>query len=974
MLRRPLIRTLAMAGGLGTGGGSVPQPGTSTLSNARTSPNGEYLVFDTSGGAWAGLIKALPGQATLTMTVPSSDGLGNSVNAVVTRRIGLRALYPVAGQLWLWLSQPIYQVATGITLSLATGAISDGIDTNSALSSVAVTNNSTRAVPLPKGHILGVTEGRTTCRMRHDVIQAAFNVESFGTHEGLLAVVKFEVTDGVTTVTRYATEETRSWYQDTALIDNTQWAANSNGGSGVFASGSISHTTFAEGEITITATFIPKIGGPAAARSMSWVLACNSAGGYVERVRYCDNVSGNDAWDGTTAAFVSGTTGPKLTVQAAALAAGSVNGGATSPKTVPVVKLVGGTSGSPRTYLAYGGSGTGNAIPSHTHTWLRFEPAEGHDATTVRFANWSGTLTGLGPRIRRMKLRGLTHDISNASDGTGTSSAVLAAPINAVYPFASNPEAFAWEDCVITHRLGKNGQITEGGSGYYYGSAARDVHWIHFKNCSFTDMNQRGPFATASIWGRNNTLIDVCKDALKEPECWFNSVLANNRVAPALLPVSNVSGTPQAGDTVSGLYSGYSATVAAYVPGSPPTVVLDAGFDAYGFKRDDSLTHNAVTVSGVSGTFQVGETLRNAANTNNGIIRAVEGTLLRIQMTLGSAFAAGTLTGVTSGATATWVSNSTQQNLSFSPSGARAMAGPPHPDGLQMQSFRPQELTLTGVTGTFQVGETVSAGSPSRSIVISSIAAQGGGTATLVGADGQTSQWVSSASATVTGGTSGATGMFVSARHVNNDFNGLLYNIVFRNIDGQILFGENGNSGMSIVNVLGILTEGTASYNSSFTAIYNLDAWHITLANQPWRTARMINTSSDLTVMASAVSQIGNSLRFSSFSYIGCDLRVAGAPTSDDAAVPGLDIYKSHVSTTSVFSTQVEGLAVGNPLWTNGVAWNEPHNDAKMDYRPAAGSPLIGLVPAGERAVKYDMRGNLRPNDGSGAAGALIAA
>lgn len=949
--------------------------GTSTFSNPQISPNGEYITFTTSGGTWAGKIVVNPLLMTINCTTPSSDAVGVSNILAITRRVGYRASY-AANVMTVWLSQPIYSSTTGITVTMATGAVSVGSDSNNALSNVAVTNNSTRPITIPKGHIIGIVEGRTTLKVRRDVIQSAFHVEAFGTHEGGIRVVKFDITDGTTTITRYATEETRSIYQDTAIIDNSQWSANSNGGIGVYTSGSVDYSAFIEGEITITATFIPKIGGPTVARTISWVLACNSAGGYIERVRYCDNVSGNDAWDGTTAAFVSGTTGPKLTLQAAVLSAGSVNGGATSAKTVPIVKLVGGTSESPRTYLIYQGTGSGNAIPSHTHTWLTFQPAEGHDATTVRFANHSGTLSGVGSRIRRIKLKNLTHDISNAADSTGTSSAVLASINNSVYPIVSNPESLCWESCIITHRLGKNGQISEGSSGYYYSSSATDNNKLLFINCSFTDMNQRGPFATANIFGRNNTLIDVCKDTLKEPECWITAIMANNRVAPKLLPVSNLSGgTPQPGDNIYGLYSGYNATVSSYVPSSPlGTVILESGFDAFLFKRDDSLTHNAVTISNVSGTFAVGNVLRNAAGTVRGTIFQVNPTLLRVKMITTSGSFSGTLTDETSGATATWVSNSTQQNLFFTPSGVRGQANPPHPDGLQIQGFRPQELTLTGVTGTFVVGETVNATVPNRAMIISSVT-QGGGNAVITGPDGSTNQWVKSANSLVTGATSGATGTLSSARHVNNDFNGLMYCCIFRNIDGQILFMENGNSGMAIVNVLGILSDNSSSsFLSSFSSFYDLDLWHVTLANQPWRNGKPLNSTGLDSNPAKTEYGIGSSFRYNSVSYVSSDFYISTGGTSDDAGMPGFDIYKVHVSTNSLTSVQIVGLASGNPLWTNGVLYTESYDPNKMDYRPASGSPLKNLIASGERLVKYDLVGRLRANDGTGASGAYEAA
>jgi hypothetical protein len=957
----------------------VEGSGNATLSNARVSAGGEYILFDVTGGAWGGTITVNPALFGITCIVPSSDSAGASVNDVISRRVGFRASFS-GGVLTVWLQQPIYDVATSVGVTVQANAITNGTDSNQSFINAAITNNSLRAVPLPVGRIVGVPQGRTNLLLRRDVIDGTFRVEAYGTHEGGLATVRFDVTDGSATVTRFATEETRSIFQDTAIIDDAQWDANraggAEGGIGVYSSGAITHTGFADGEITVTATFIPKIGGPAAQRVESWVMPCNSAGGYVERIRYVDDVLGSDANDGLTAATAFAT------LQAACLAAGSVNGGATSPKTVPIVRLVGGTSGSPRTYQMYNGTGTGNAIPSHTHTWLTIEPAEGHDSTTTRIANWA-TAAGLAPRIRRLKLRGITHDISNAGDSTGTSSSTIASSNGTIYPQASNPAQFAWERCIITHRLGKNGQLSEGNSGYIINITGMDDRtWIHFHSCQFTDMNQRGPFATANILGRNNIISQIAKDALKEPEVWVAGSLNENRVSPLQLPVSSIPGgqAPQAGDVITGLFSGYTATVASYVAvnATSGTVLLDAGFDSFGFKFDDALTHTLVTLSGVVGTFQVGEIVRNATDTTRATVFAVTATTLRVRVTIGSPFASGAvLTGLTSGATGSWVSNSTQQNIAVVRAGSevfRMQANPPHPDGLQIQAFRPQELTLSGVVGTFQAGETVTAASPTRSMGSITVVSQGGGAAVLRGPEGVLNQWVSSPNSTVTGATSGATGTLVSARHINNDFNGLYYCLRFTSMDGQILFGENGNANVAIVNVLGLRINTATTFNSGLN-IYNLLVHHVSLPNQNWRFGTMLNSGSDATDMRRAIYAIGYSLRYCAFASMATDLRAAGTPTSDDAGLPGVFLDGLHASNASAFSALGSPVVtVGDPLWVNGVAFDVDDDPLKRDYRPAAGSPLVNKVPSSGRVVKYDLLGRLRRNDGSGAAGALEAA
>lgn len=950
--------------------------GNATLSNARISAGGEYILFDVAGGVWTGQINVNPALITLTGTVASVDGSGNSSPAVVPRRCGYRATF-AAGVLTVWLAQPVYAGMTGLTITLADAAITAaGGGISSALSGAPVTNNSARAIGLPAARIVGVVEGRSTLRIGHDVINGQFAVEADGGHEGWLAGVRFDVTDGVTTVTRWASAMTRSRYQDTAIISNAQWDANragsAEGGLGVWSSGLISHTSFNDGEITVTMTAVPRVGGLPAARTESWTLACNSAGGYVQRVRYVDSVAGSDANDGLTAATAV------LTLQRGCLLAGAEVNGATA-KSVPIVRLVGGSPGSPRSYDMYVGSGSGTAVPSATHTWLTIEPAEGHSRDTVRIVNWGASQSGgASHRIRRLQLRDITHDIS--STGGGTSSSVLQNVNTSVYPLASNPQAFAYRRVRVTHTLGKNGQLSESTTGALISSTAdkRNRWWI--AECEWTDANARGPSGSPTMWLRNSTFTDLSKDVFKEPEIVFGCTATRNRVSPLLAPVSQIpSGqAPQAGDVMTGLFSGYSATVASFVATSATagTVILQAGADSFGFKSDDSLTHTLVTLSGVSGTFQVGETVRNAGDSIRAVIFAITATTLRVRFTAGSAFSAGTLTGVTSGATGTWVSNAIQQNITVTRGGTevfRMQINPPHPDGIQVQAFRPQELRIEGVTGSFVVGDVVTLASPTRTLTAAAVQNLGGGVWLLTGPEGSASQWVESAAGTVTGSISGATGNFVSARHVNNDFNAVFHNVIFREIDGQMLFGENGNRAMSLANVLGVRIDAL-SPSVSQIGLYDVVMRHVTLANQPFRHRTFLNSGSDATRLARASFAIGGVCRYVIAPSFSTDLRAPNAVSGDDAGLPGLDSFGSHTIVVGQFSTQMAGMSAGDPLWIAGVGPTEEDNPALSDYRVGVGSPARNRVPAGQRELRFDLLGVERRNDGTGAAGALEAA
>lgn len=946
----------------------VVEAGTVTLSAPVVLANGAEIEFTISGGAWSGLIAVDPSKVAITGTVPSADATGGAVNAVITRAAGYRATL-VGGKLRMWLAEAIPSIMTGVSMTMLAGAIVAGSDVSNAFSG-SVTNNSTFASPIPTARILGLVQGRSSLKVAWDIIDGPFAVEAAGKHEGGTACWEFTVTDGTTTVTRYATQETRSRYQGTVVIDNAQWDANrtggDEGGTGVFSSGLIDPSVFADGLLTVTVRHYPKVGGLANSRIQTWQV-CNNKGGYTQRVRYVDSVAGNDGNDGLTAGTAV------QTLQRGVLLAGAAVNGATA-KSIPIVRLVGGTVGSPRTYQMYNGTGSGTAVAGSTDTWLTIEPAEGHSRDTVRIANYTGTSTGLIPRIRRLKFRNITHDIAAAVGST--SSNTLLAGSNSVFPNTSNPGAYAFEGCRTTHQLGKNGQLTEGNSGNYLGSGVKE-QLCFFINHEFSDMNQRGIQAGCTILARNCIWQDVSKDVFKEPDCVWEFGAVRNRVAPRQMPVSQIpSGqAPQAGDELRGLFSGYVGTVESYVPtnATSGTVILTAGGDSFGFKRDDSLTHTLVTISGVSGTFQVGEVLRNAAGSVTGTIREVNPTTLRVQMISGT-YSAGTLTGVTSGATATWVSNATQQNINVVRGGSsvfRMQTNPPHPDGLQVQTFTPQELTVTGVTGSFQVGDVVSLTSPTRTFTVASLV-QDGTTWYLTSASATTSQWVGSAGGTITGSISGATGTFVSARHVQNDFNMVMANGYFRECDGQLLFGENGRANVSFWNILGARLNTEQVFFSSFL-LYGVYVSHVTLANQAWRAGVMLNSGSDATDTSRSRPLIGSVIKHSIFRHFTTDLRAAGAASSDDAGLPGMNLQGNHIRMTGGFSELTVGVSIGDPLFVDGVGPDEDDAGTKNNYRLQAGSPARNRVPAGQLTERFDILGRLRANDGAEAAGVMAA-
>jgi hypothetical protein len=893
-----------------------------------------------------------------------------------------------------------------------------------------IPNNSQFISYKPKGRLLGYVCGRNDLRYPYVPINQPFYIEAWGFKADGIAAVKFDLTVGANTTTWITNTEQRSTYQDYVIISNTHWTNNSNGGIGVYKTPELYPNNFPEGIGTVTATFYPINGGNTNPRSDTWDIVIDR-GSYVERVRYVDSVSGNDANDGLTAntAYANLAT--------ACLRAGAVVNGANS-FSVPIVKLVGGNTTHPRAYDFYNGSGTGNSIPSATDCWLTVQPAEGHNTETVWVSNYYGGVTGYSPRIRRLRLKNLGIDIADAPAAVNTSisSKSLLGINGSVYP-EGNRGAIALDTCRQFHHRGKLYQATEGNSGKLisYGSGRG-----YYMNHTHANSGQRG--YSSPIWHsdtiRNSYFWEVVNDGLKEPAVFVASKVGQNMNAIEIFPVIDIANAqPTVPFSIRGLVSQATGNVVDIIVKSThangvsksANFILESGQNAFDFKRDDVQIHEFIITSGVVGTFQVGENLRNASSTQVGVIREIGTNVLRVSMTTGSAFTAGiTVTGVTSGATATIVSRQTQGNIISEGNTFYCTASNYHPDGLQIQTFTPQLIIANTISGTAEVGDRIIVTtSPSVDCAIREII---NSTAMIVGGGGWPNTSVSS-----------VTGTFQLGETVRNSTNTAQATLKFANATNMVFAFTLGTSFSSGNTLTGTTSGATCLAGSSSSSAgtdqfgshigknikTDIGAWTGVLESHQWANndfnsifycslfencdgqvlfgengqegivfcnilgvrfdaEAVINSGVSMPGLDMAyVSLVNQSFVFgqrqysyenveSSFKYcfaksMGSFISAPGAGASDDGGVPGFDLYKNHVANTSTYSSVSDGMTLGEANWVNGVTTLESYDVSKMDYRPSNTSPL-STVPAGEQLTKYDIYGRERRNDGTGWIGA----
>lgn len=958
------VNGVPLTGG-GGGGGTSPN-----FTNFRTNTIGSRILMDITSGVWNGGTGILvdPSKVFVTATVASVDASGNANTATIIRSAGLRAEFfaGAPNRVELWLEDIVYADHSTVVVSMAAGALTCGAQTNGPTTGgVSVTNNNVLiSTPLPVGHIIGAVESRTVNKVQHAVMRATWRPEAAGIHESTLAGVEWTIvkTGGGTTVL-WQGEERRSWYQDTYQLSNAQWTANGGSGEaglGVWPGPVSNPLTDPTGPVTITALFVPRAGGRARARSRTWTVYSARAGAYPKKEVWLDTVGGSDANSGLTPLL------PKLTMIAACNTAGAAAQGATA-QTEPVVYIVGGTSGSPRDveFLPPIAGAISN-VPGQTDTYLTLMPAPGFAKDTIRLVQWA--VAGGGPtnRIRRTRFQDLIIDSCNSA--VGNSSNAISAGQTSLYPPATDPQAFWFDGCSLTHRQGKAGQLFELTSGNFIVNLFREnpaywTNWDHYNT------NQRGIQSSTATFLRNFSIVNFGKDALKSVDHAFGFYVEDNAVDPIQLPVSALSNTgpyPTPGDTITGVFSWPASETVSSFALKPPsslvegTVLLTPGGDSYAFKADDSKLHTAITITGETGTIGVGNVVRNAGSTVRFRVFRRDGNILRGAFILGTSFGNVLITDETNGATATITATANdQKSLFFSPSGALGTAQPPHPDGMQLQAFVPKILVVTPISGAFQVGEVLTVPNVNPTITVTAISGN------QISVTAANSLFEVRSSNTVTGVTSGATAtidMVLADTTAGADRNVVVANGVMRRIDGQILFGENGSYGCGVWNVIGVRNDSAGSANSHFDDISAAVIAHCTLPNQDYVMA-----------LPGGVIRPGQpqsqSISYNIFASNSAVYVATPPGGGDDMGQPG----RRNINHST---TPVGSLAFGsrlpdaynsnsNPAFVNGVAWNEDDsaaNLAKNNYRPTGSVPANTAVPITKRFARYDIRGVERVN------------
>ncbi len=802
--------------------------------------DGDYVTVPLPSGITTGTAVVDPSKFGLTQTVPTlaADGTeGTTTRAVL---VGYDALV-ASGVLRVYLREPVSQYATALAVSASAGAITQGATSSSSFSGAIQPSATPYADSSVKARLIRLVNDESTMLVAHDVVDAPFFVEASCYHQSGVRV-KFTVSDGTTTQTQWTGGQTRSRYRDyfpmgglindweatpvptyaewVALTD-AQWTANltdsgnaEQGGLGVF-----SHPTafdpadFLDGALTITMTAYAIVGGSFTPVSESWTVYNNDGGTYTLREVWCDTVDGSDSNSGLTALL------PMLTLSKAVEKAGSTTGGATSTS-VPVVYVVGsGDADNPRS-VTYSDStaSTANARAGVTDTWVTVQPASGIKDVSI---NCHGTgSNGATHRVRRLKFKNLLWDVSRGTTGADVYDGIGALKGSTNYfPNATNPQSVCWDDVAFYHPQGTFGQ-TNGSSSLRLGTSWGSSSLVFLTNSIVRDMYMYPWSTTVPDRIVNSAFVRCTGDLVKGIESSIFGLYANNNQIDRLKigALSSLSGTaPTGGETISGTLSDGVGIISSM---SGNVAVLSSITGS--LKLDDNKSHLAVTVSGISGTFQIDELV------NGQRLYRKDGNILRFKDDV--SFPNGTtLTGATSGATAT-VSSSTvsTRNIFIEPGGVGTgitasyhLAYAIHPDGLQIQGFKDMRYYYTVVSGTPAVGNTVSVNGQTDTVTALETSPTGAALISLSG-NGAVLENNLNINFTLSGGAViQFTGVY-DTMPGQTALNGIVCNFVQEDVTGQSLFGENGSKGWAIINVV-VLNGDAATYQTQFGRVGDFD-------------------------------------------------------------------------------------------------------------------------------------------------------
>ena len=184
------------------------------------------------------------------------------------------------------------------------------------------------------------------------------------------------------------------------------------------------------------------------------------------------------------------------------------------------------------------------------------------------------------------------------------------------------------------------------------------------------------------------------------------------------------------------------------------------------------------------------------------------------------------------------------------------------------------------------------------------------------------------------------------------DRNAILANVWFDGADGQILFTQGGTTNrtrnIAYYNILCVHVSANIGSYSRYSDSTGIIHSGLTIANQRFLSG-------------------GGGLCVGSFSRYN----VVKQNFLDATLSQGLDNTGSVQRVSDVDNPTTLDAQVDDPIFVNGVGANEDYDPAKSNYAPTEVSPLRNRVPSGELFTLFDMFGNIRFNDGTGAAGAI---
>lgn len=537
---------------------------TFTLSNPRTGTGGRHILFDVTGGTLGGTLLVDPTAVTVQGTSDGYTGTTLGTNAR-TYKVGHHATFS-GGVLTMKMQHLIHLDDVSLTVVVNAGAIDDGTDQNGALGSTAVTNNSTQVYLVPLLRFAGVTTGENDLGFHGHVVDSVFAVECDAFHVYGLANVRISVTDGSTTQNYDITEKTRSRYRDTNLIDATQWAANSNGGLGVYSSGDIAPTDFLCGTLTVTITAYPLYGDTTRVDTVTLYNNNGSDSGNIlpTKTLYADQVNGNDANGGTDI-----STDAFQTFDAVCTALQAFQS----------------------THICFAELANGSYSLAQIGTPYfnvnRYLTVQKHSSATVAgVILTSGTAGGVQTRIKYQRYKDLTLDITNG----GTGANILLSNNTTLYPDASAP-AYVWFDgVVIENSIGRDAQRSSSTNFIATTFGANSIWAV--SRCTIQEMNQDGLISNpAKLYCRDLGMMNVSGDLFKAPSLLFAAVAEDNRVPTTNCPISVTSGTPAASDTMSAGGGAVTATVTEYdAVNNLIFIDTSGGKEIWDFKAYDGVT------------------------------------------------------------------------------------------------------------------------------------------------------------------------------------------------------------------------------------------------------------------------------------------------------------------------------------------------------------------------------------------------